>query len=723
MNKFFCACARAFLILAIALTIGNHPTPSRAATPNVAILKPPASTESPRTIPTAAELGEQIQSIVSDVKAAADDQNQEQGADITPTYGTKALNVLVAVANVLSDHVRPFLDNIAAMPQLTAWLAQQRSDPKALARWEVVGDDLTRAVGAALIVMFALEFLLFPARLILRRRHPSAFSARAAAIGLLLILRAMPIIAFIGCSLLLLDMDNAQKLARFIVLNVVYAIALIRTVLAITRGLLAPRNPSLRLIPMATEQAILAQRWIAAFVIPMVSGYFCADIARTARVPETVIAASGDIFGLALTAMTAIAILRSRAFVAGLLRGSLPGAQEESSWFDQTRLWLARHWHRLAIAYLIVVYCVVVIGVADGFALMLRGTLLTLSILIGMRFAFRLSNQWGARDTAEESKMHHAILRLILRAAIGILAAIGIVASWGADVPTLFATPWGHRIMGSVLSIGTTIFALAFLYETINASIARALNARRADGKMKASARARTLLPMMRNGAFIVFAAIAGFVLLSEAGVNVGPLLAGAGILGVALGFGSQTLVKDFLTGLFIVAENTVTVGDFVRIGDHEGVIEGLSIRTLRLRDQFNDGALHILPFSEVSQVVNLSRGFTYALIDVGVSYDTDLQSAMETMRKVGDELQQDPVYGHMILDPIEIFGVQNFSASSIDLRARIRTRPRKHNDIRRHYLFLLKQAFDKENITIPFPTVLQIRKNATESPSPREEG
>lgn len=712
MNNLSRRIARIVLILALALPSLALPSPSRATTPGVASLKPPATAEQTRALPTAAELGQQIQSIVSDVKAAADDQNQEQSADISPTYGTQALNVLVAAANVLSDHISPFFNNIAAMPQFSTWLAQQRSDPKTLARWETVGDELSRAVGAAIIVMFALEMLLFPARMILRRRHPQTLFAKATAIGLLLILRTLTIMAFVGSALLLLDAENAQKLSRSIVLNVVYAIALIRAILSITRGLLAPRSPGLRLIPATTEQAAFAQRWITAFVIPIAGSYFCADIARTVRVPETAIAAMGDLMSLVLAIMAFVVITQTRAFVATLLRGELPHAPEEQSWFDQTRLWLARHWHGLAIAYLVIVYLVVAIGVADGFSLMLRGTLLTLLALIAMRMAFRFSNKWGARDTAEESRTHHAILRLILRAAIGIITAIAIVASWGVDVQALFATPWGRRIMGAALSIGTTIFVLAFLYETINSFINRTLSARRADGRMKASARAQTLLPMLRNGTFVVFATIAVFVLMSEAGVNVGPLLAGAGILGVALGFGSQTLVKDFLTGLFIVTENTVAVGDFVRIGDHEGVIEGISIRTLRLRDQFNDGALHILPFSEVSQVVNLSRGFTYALIDIGVSYDTDLQKAMDTMRKTGEELQRDPVYGRMILDPIEIFGVQNFSASSIDIRARIRTRPRKHNDIRRRYLFLLKQAFDKDGITIPFPTVLQIRKN-----------
>src|SRR5262249_2208059 len=152
--------------------------------------------------------------------------------------------------------------------------------------------------------------------------------------------------------------------------------------------------------------------------------------------------------------------------------------------------------------------------------------------------------------------------------------------------------------------------------------------------------RVRTLLPMLRNAAFIIFSIIAAMVILSEGGVNIGPLLAGAGVIGVAVGFGSQTLVKGFLTGPFLVIENTIAIGDVVKIADHSGTVEAMTIRTLRLRD--GDGAVHILPFSEVSKIINMTKDFAYALITVGVSYSSDLRRVMEVIKAVGEELRQD---------------------------------------------------------------------------------
>jgi small conductance mechanosensitive channel len=248
------------------------------------------------------------------------------------------------------------------------------------------------------------------------------------------------------------------------------------------------------------------------------------------------------------------------------------------------------------------------------------------------------------------------------------------------------------------------------IYEGCNRTIEKHLNRRDADGKaLQASARMRTLLPMIRNMVFVFFAVIVGFVTLSEAGFNIGPLLAGAGVVGVAVGFGSQALVKDFLTGLFIVIENTIAVGDVVKIGSHSGVVESISFRTLRLRD--NEGALHILPFSIVTDIVNMTRDFAFAVINVGVSYSSDLEHVMRVIRAVGEDLQKDPVFKRVILEPIEILGVDSLGDSSITISSRLRTRPGKQWDVRRMFLLKLKQAFDKEKIEIPFPTVTSIQK------------
>ena len=223
------------------------------------------------------------------------------------------------------------------------------------------------------------------------------------------------------------------------------------------------------------------------------------------------------------------------------------------------------------------------------------------------------------------------------------------------------------------------------------------------DGEtIERSQRVRTLLPLLRNLMMIVLAVLVVLTVLSEIGINIGPLLAGAGIFGLAVGFGAQTLVKDVIRGLFILLENSISVGDVVSVGGHSGVVEAMSIRSIRLRDV--GGVVHLLPFSEVTTVANMTRDYAYALFDIGVGYREDVDEVMEAIRATGEEIQADPKFAADIVDEIEVMGVQSFDDSAVVIRARLRTKPRKQFAVRRAFNRLLKMRFDKLGIEIPFP-------------------
>lgn len=629
------------------------------------------------------------------------------------TFGTKALNFLLEEAENLRGEGDTLVTNFAALPQLSSWYNQQMNDPRLQDRWNQTGYDLVYIVGLALFGAIAIDLVFWPVRVQLQRRQPKNLPRKISLMLLVLGTKLIPVIAFISVSLTLLGQNEPHKLPRFIALNVVYALTLGRIILSVLSGLFAPQSEGLRLIRASTKQAKYAYRWLAAYSLIIIYGYFFMDVARSIRIPDPAISAFSSILGFVLVLMTLTVIIQKRAFVATLLRGNLSAAQPDLTLFQSLRLWFARQWHVLAFGYIVIGYLITTLGVQNGFALMLRGTILTVLILTTMRVLFHATDRWGTGDTNAGSAIHHAILRTLLRFVIWIFAFIAAAASWGANIPAFFDTPLGQRLLGSAFSIGITVIIVALIYEGCNSAIERRLNRRDADGKvMQASARVRTLLPMIRNTVFIGFSVIVGLVVMSEVGFNIGPLLAGAGIFGVALGFGSQTLVKDFLTGLFIVVENTIAIGDVVKIGDHSGSVEAMSMRTLRLRDA--DGALHILPFSEVTKFVNMTKDFAFAVINVGVAYHSDLEQVMNVMRSVGEQLQNDPVFKRVILEPIEILGVDSLGDSSITLSARIRTRPGKQWDVRRQYLLRLKQRFDKEGIDIPFPTVMNIQKSVT---------
>jgi small conductance mechanosensitive channel len=200
----------------------------------------------------------------------------------------------------------------------------------------------------------------------------------------------------------------------------------------------------------------------------------------------------------------------------------------------------------------------------------------------------------------------------------------------------------------------------------------------------------------------VVVSIIAGMLVLGELGVSVAPILGAAGVVGLAVGFGAQSLVKDYFTGFFLLLENQIRQGDVVKLGEHSGLVEEVTLRYVRLRDY--DGNVHFVPNGTVSSVVNMSRGFAQAVIDASVAYATDLDAAMAVMREVAAGMRQDPDYASRILDDLEIAGVDQWAESAVIIRARFRVKPLEQWAVRREYLRRLKAAFDRADIEIPFP-------------------
>lgn len=214
--------------------------------------------------------------------------------------------------------------------------------------------------------------------------------------------------------------------------------------------------------------------------------------------------------------------------------------------------------------------------------------------------------------------------------------------------------------------------------------------------------RAETLGRVFRYLVAVVMSLIAGVLVLSEIGISVAPILGAAGVVGLAVGFGAQSLVKDYFTGFFLLLENQIRQGDVVRLGEHGGLVEEITLRYVRLRDY--DGNVHFVPNGQIAAVVNMSRGHAQAVIDIGVAYREDLDHVMQVMRDVADRLREDAEYGRRILDPFELAGVERWDDSAIILRGRFRVAPLEQWAVRREYLRRLKVAFDINGIEIPFP-------------------
>lgn len=706
-NRFFLV----GLFLALFLSLGLCPA---AANPVLASTPAPAN-KSSALLPIADQLQNLIgvpalQSPAAGAQSKADD-TEEPATEPQETFGVRALNLLLSDFEILWNQNKDIATNYTAGTDFSSWLTQQENDQRHLDRWHSIGRDIFIIIGLPFLAALLLDFALLPFRRLLYREPKDALHRLCVLVGLVIV-KLIPVVLFIGASLTLLDHFETQRLQRFVILNIVYAMTLNRLAATVIRVSLVPKLEALRFIPISNAQAENAYRWLTAFSLVIIYGYFLTDVARAVYIPASVISLFNHLLGLILVTMAIVLILQKRDGVTGFLRGSLMPTQTDLSILQGLRLWLARRWHIFAIVYLIAGFSMTLADVQNGFNLILRGTILTLLILVSLRFFLLAMERWFTSDPAKKVAIHRLFLIFILRCVAWLVAVMALLSSWGFDLSAFFATALGQRLLGASFSIGITIGLTFILYEGLNAFFERQLNRKDPDGKpIPATARMRTLLPMLRNTFLIIFAAIIALVSLSEAGINIAPLLAGAGVVGVAIGFGSQTLVKDFLTGLFIIVENTIAIGDYVKIGDHAGSVEAMSLRTLRIRD--NDGALHILPFSEVSQIINMTKDFAFAVIDVGVSYECDLEHAMTVMRSVGDALQQDPIFKRVILEPIEILGIEKLGDSAITLRARIRTRAGKQWDVKRIYLLKMKQRFDKEGIEIPYPIVAQVQRSS----------
>lgn len=271
---------------------------------------------------------------------------------------------------------------------------------------------------------------------------------------------------------------------------------------------------------------------------------------------------------------------------------------------------------------------------------------------------------------------------------------VDLAAAWWAGLGSAATT--ALRITLILIAAWVLIGVLQRAIRSMRQRIASRLDDR------EAAKRAETLGRVFRYLVAVVVSLIAGMLVLGELGVSVAPILGAAGVVGLAVGFGAQSLVKDYFTGFFLLLENQIRQGDVVKLGDHAGLVEEVTLRYVQLRDY--DGNVHYVPNGHVTTVVNMSRGFSQAVMDIGVAYREDVDAVMAVMRRVGEQMRADEAFGPRILDALEIAGVDRWADSAVVIRCRFRTQPLEQWGVRREYLRRLKAAFDAEGIEIPYP-------------------
>ena len=214
--------------------------------------------------------------------------------------------------------------------------------------------------------------------------------------------------------------------------------------------------------------------------------------------------------------------------------------------------------------------------------------------------------------------------------------------------------------------------------------------------------RAKTLSGIIATSISVIIYAIALMMIITEFGINIGPLLAGAGVAGLAIGFGAQSLVKDVISGFFLIMEDQIRVGDVANVAGIGGLVEAINLRTTRLRDL--EGKVHIIPNGSIGVATNFTKDWSRALVEIGVAYKENVDNVIGILKEVGEELRKDPAFKEVILEPMTVLGLDSFGDSSINIRIYFKTLPIKQWEVAREFRKRVKKAFDEKGIEIPFP-------------------
>jgi small conductance mechanosensitive channel len=507
---------------------------------------------------------------------------------------------------------------------------------------------------------------------------------------------------------------------RNVLLQGVLALALYSGLKNLLQSLLAPEKPAVRLIPVSdasagyayiwAHRALLFTLWMALLIIPGAAYRLSAWTSAFDAVLKT---------GLVVILSIILAQRRD-----GILRSfGLEAREEDSLWRARSKRvfrYVLGKCYLLAVAYMGLVIALSLLGFREAYLYALHATGRTLLILFIAAAAFLL---WKllfkklfdvARPLREQyPDLEHQVNRYvnILEGAgnllIVLLALLSVLEAWGLNV---YATLSAHSTVVKTLFQIPLIAAGAVLIIQIGRllitglekEIARRMLEARTTSPGEAEKRVSTLGRICRSLLYLVTITVAAMMLLERMGLDIMPLLAGAGIVGLAVGFGAQNLVKDFISGLFFIVENRIRVGDVAVLNGTGGLVEQVNLRTTVLRSL--DGTVHVFPNGSINSLSNMTHEYSFYLFNVGVAYKENTDRVVSVLKQIGEEMLQDDDYKEFILEPLEILGVDQFADSAVIIKARIKTVPIKQWLVGREMNRRIKKRFDEEGIEIPFP-------------------
>jgi small-conductance mechanosensitive channel len=666
------------------------------------------------------------------------------GLPIPLTPNSLGAQVLVRAAGLLNQTADQALRAVAAvqgLPTLGTWLASLLADPTNRGRLLDAAWRLALAVGCGLIAQWLIaRALRAPATALETLAQPTppgppdrrwrtdtwALALRVPLLLLRIALGLVPVFAFlIAGHLLAGSAMGGEPLAQFVLLAVIDAYALCAAILGTARLILLSRLS----LPIEATTAAYALRWLRRMVVVTAAGYAVAEVGLLFGLSD---AAHRDLLNLVILfdhICLAVIVLQQREPVAAWIRAPAGATGTLAS----LRNGLAAAWHWIALTTLVALWLVRASAVAGGYTRILylfavTGAVLLLAGLIRAHALRRLDRALHIEPTMAslhpglDARLHryHPALHAAAEATVYLAAALALLQLWGLDAFGWLTSASGKQLVSTVVTLLVTLLLALLIWETTDAATERHLARLTTEGRNARAARLRTLLPMLRTTLMIVILLVVGLVVLSDIGVNIAPLLAGAGIVGLAIGFGSQKLVQDVITGIFLLLENAMQIGDWVTVAGLSGTVENLSVRTIRLRA--GDGSVHVIPFSSVTSVTNTNRGLGNAAVSVSVAFGEDTDHVCEVLQSIATQMRQEPQFETQMLSDLQVWGMDKLDGSAATITGQIVCTDSGRWSVQREFNRRMKKQFQEQGIEIYNPLRMLVIDAPAAKPAPATE-
>lgn len=754
MSHKFLPALLAALFLAISSLSARAETP-RPATNNAAALSPEEATRALETLQDDKKRAQMIDTLRTIANASGPQQPAppapEQKSPIPLAADGLGAQLLLTVSEeigAISSEIAGVARTLTHFPAFYYWIVRTANDPAAYNLLIEIAWKLALVLGCALSAEWVIFRLIRRPVAFLEGRMPQTARLPAQALPIAdppssvadvtpapdlhkrrhnlariwqvmlrlpfvlgrLVLELLPVFVFMGVATALLGtVIGEPTTVRLVILAVANAYAFSRGLICLVRALAGPFG----LFPVRAETAAYIEIWARRIVGVGVSGIAFANVALLLGLHRAGYAALLRMVMLVVHLFVVVIILQCRRQVAEAIRAPA----DQVGLAARLRNRVAGGWHYLAIALDLALWAVWALNIRNGYSLLLQYFVGTIVVVVITRVAvmltlslidrgFRIKPEILQRFPGLEIRANRylPLLRKIVSGVIVFIGFVAVLEVWGVDaIVWFYGGQIGSRLLSAVVTIGVAVFVAAAIWEASNALLDRQINTLSRDGHYARAARLRTFQPMLRTALLCLIATVVGLTTLSEVGVNVAPLLAGAGIVGIAIGFGSQKLVQDLITGLFLLLENTVQVGDTVSVSGLSGVVENVSIRTIRLRA--GDGAVHIVPFSAVTTITNASRGAGNASVSVNVAYKEDTDRAGQILKDIVDEMRREPEFRALIRGDLDLWGIDKVDGAMVSIVGQIRCTEAGRWPVQREFNRRMKLRFQQNGIDVASAT------------------